>query len=331
MASGKAVKNRGIVLACAMGIGLISWLAVAGDAGDASVLLADMRRAVERLNYRGSVVYLKDQQLESFQVFHSVADGVERERMLSTNTPLREVVRNAQKVTCYFPDTHTVATEARSSRRSILLDIPDDLTQLQGLYRFSLGETEVVAQKTAQLVRIDPRDGYRYGRRLWVDLASKLPLKLELIDDANQSVEQVVFTSISVEPQLPPEALEPSTRTDASWQVKEHQALNADSLQWTLEGVPDGFHMMSYSRLRRSTDNSTVDHIMLSDGLASVSIYVDDMKDDFVVGHPGKVGAINSAARKLDKHLITVIGEVPESTVQAIANGIRQQSSGPTP
>lgn len=331
MASSRAVQKRGIILAWLMGIALIPGLAAAANPDDASGLLADMRRAMGRLNYRGLVVYLKDQQFESFQVFHSVVDGVERERMLSTNTPVREVVRNAQNVTCYFPDTQTVATEARSSRRSILLDIPDDLTRLQGLYSFSLGQTEVVAQKTAQLVRIDPRDGYRYGRRLWIDVASKLPLKLELIDDANQSVEQVVFTSISVEPQLPPEVLEPSTRIDASWQVKEHQALNADSLQWTLEGVPEGFHMMSYSRLQRSSDNSTVDHILLSDGLASVSIYVDDMKDDFVVGHPGKVGAINSAARRLNRHLIIVMGEVPEKTVQAIANGIRRQTFGGAP
>jgi sigma-E factor negative regulatory protein RseB len=328
MAFSRVVQKRGIILAWAMGIALVPGVSGAGGPGDASGLLGEMRHAMGRLNYRGSVVYLKDQQLESFQVFHSVADGVERERMLSTNTPLREVVRNAHKVTCYFPDTRTIATETRSSRHSILLDIPDDLTQLQGLYSFSLGDKEVVAQKSAQLVRIDPRDGYRYGRRLWVDDASKLPLKLELIDDANQSVEQVVFTSLSVEPQLPPEVLEPSTRVDAGWLVKEHQALNADSLRWTLEGVPEGFHMMSYSRLRRSSDSSTVEHILLSDGLASVSIYVDDMKDDFVVGHPGKIGAINSAARRLDAHLVTVIGEVPEKTVQAIANGIRQQSSG---
>jgi len=299
-----------------------------GVAGGAHELLAEMRHAMGRLNYQGSVVYLKDKQIESFQVFHSVSDGVERERMLATNTPMREVVRNAQKVTCYFPDTHTVATDTRSSRRSILLDVPEELEKLGKLYDFTLGDREVIAQKSAQLVRIDPKDGYRYGRRLWIDESSKLPLKMELIDENNQSVEQVVFTAISLEAQLPPSLLEPSTRIDASWQVKEHEALTADSLQWTLEGVPDGFRMMSYSRLRRSTDGGTIDHILLSDGLASVSVYVDDVKDDFIVGFPGKIGAINSFNRRLDNQLITVIGEVPDKTVRAIANGIRQQSSG---
>ena len=295
------------------------------SSADAKEWLAATKQSVSRLNYRGMVAYLKDNRLESLKVFHRVSDGIEQERLLSVNSPMREVVRNAEKVTCYFPDSHSMFVENKSAQQSFLLDLPNDLTELAKHYMLSLGATEHVAQRLARLVSVEPLDDYRYGRRYWVDVVSKLPLKFELIDEHGQTVEQMVFNSLTVEDSMPAEELAPSTQVDASWKVKQNQTLPADSLIWTLEGVPDGFKMVSYTRLKRGRDNRTVDHILLSDGLSSVSIYIDDTKNEFFAVQPRKVGAINSYTRKLNQYLVTVMGEVPAKTVQSIGNGIRQQ------
>jgi sigma-E factor negative regulatory protein RseB len=294
--------------------------------GDAKDWLAATKRSMSQLNYRGMVAYLKDNRIESLKVFHRVSDGIEQERLLSVNSPMREVVRNAEKVTCYFPDSRSMVVENKAVRQSFLLDLPKDLTELTKHYALSLGGGAHVAQRPARLVKVEPLDEYRYGRRFWVDVESKLLLKFELIDEHGQVVEQMVFNSLSVEDSMPAEELAASTQVNASWKVKQHEMLPAESLIWTLEGVPDGFKIVSYTRIKRGRDNRTVDHILLSDGLSSVSIYLDDTLNEFFTVHPRKVGAINSYTRKLDQYLVTVMGEVPAKTVQSIGNGIRQQN-----
>jgi len=295
--------------------------------GDALRWLTDMRQAVIHLNYRGVVAYLKDTHVESFQLFHAFAGGAEQERLVSMNSPLREVVRNAEKVACYFPDTKTVFVENKPPKRSVLLELPEDLAQLSRYYDFKLLTQEYVAQRLSQIVSIEPRDDFRYARRIWVDLESKLPLKFELVGENDRAVEQMMFTTLSIEEAIPPSELNASTKVDAfTWQVHRREGMPLKSLKWALKSVPDGFQMISYTRLIRAPTEHPVEHILLSDGFSSVSIYIDESGNDAVKGHQRKIGAINVHSRKIDRHLITVMGEVPVRTVQAIAGGVHLQA-----
>ncbi len=294
---------------------------------EAKLWLKEARQAASKLNYRGIVSYMKDKQIESLHVFHGVSNGVEQERLLSVNTPMREVIRTADKVTCYYPETKSISIDSKPSRQSLLLDLPDDLAELSKHYTFSLGNVEHVATRPSRLVSIIPKDDLRYGRKLWIDVETKLPLKFEWIDD-QQVVEQFVFNSLSLEKSIPPEELSPSTVVDGTWKTKQHETLPAESLIWTLEGVPDGFHMISYTRLKRGANNRVIDHILLSDGISSISIYIDQLMSEIFTAQPRKIGAINSYTRKLlDKYLVTVMGEAPEKTVQVIGDGIHLQES----
>lgn len=313
------------LLAVAIDVG-----AEAAEPSQAAALgwLTGMQHSVADLNYKGVVAYLKDKQVESFQLFHASKGGVEQERLVSMNSPLREVVRNAERVACYFPDTKTVFVENKPSTRSVLLELPDDLTQLSRYYRVSLQGQEYVARRPSQVVGIEPRDGYRYARRIWMDMDSKLPLKFEMLEEGGQVVEQMVFTSLSIEPSIPREDLDPSFRADTfTWQTSQRETLPLDSLHWTLRDVPEGFQIVSYTRLKRPPNNRSVEHILLSDGFSSVSIYIEEQKGDMVKEHPKKIGAINAYSLKMDDLLITVMGEVPAKTVQVIANGLRYQDT----
>lgn len=288
--------------------------------------LTDMRQAVSELNYKGVVAYLRDKQVDSFQLFHASSAGLEQERLVSINSPLREVVRNAEKVTCYFPDTKTVFVESKPSNRSVLLDIPSDLTQLSRYYRVALEGQETIARRLSQVISIEPRDGYRYARLVWVDTDSKLPLKFEMLDEEGQTVEQMVFTSLSVEQTIPPQELQPSVHADSfAWRTSPKETLPLDSLHWTLQNVPEGFQIVSYTRMKRPPADRPVDHILLSDSFSSVSIYIEEQQGETARERPKKVGAINADSVKINRYLVTVMGEVPAQTVQAIAKGLRHQ------
>lgn len=287
------------------------------------VWLIDMRHAVSQLNYKGVVAYLKDKEVESFQLFHASNAGKEQERLVSMNSPLREVVRDAEKVACYYPDSKTVFVESKPSTRSVLLDMPEDLTQLSRYYRVELKDQQYVARRLSQIVDITPLDDYRYARRIWIDTASKLPLKFEILGEDGQAVEQMVFTSLDLESSIPNSELAPSVPIDQfTRQTSKREALPLDSLYWRLHNVPDGFQIMSYSRLKRPPNDRTVEHILLSDGFSSVSIYVESQKSGPPKEHPKQIGTINAHSVKIDDYLVTVMGEVPAKTVETIANGL---------
>ena len=73
-------------------------------------------------------------------------------------------------------------------------------------------------------------------------------------------------------------------------------------------------------------NDGPVSHVMLSDGMVSVSVYVEyvDKVDqaDATMGM-STMGAMNAYTRGLDAALITVVGEVPAATVEAIALSVR--------
>ena len=65
-------------------------------------------------------------------------------------------------------------------------------------------------------------------------------------------------------------------------------------------------------------------HLVLSDGLASVSVYVES--DPQAEGLEGgtRIGAVHAAGRRISGHQVTVVGEVPLETVEAVLAGIRR-------
>lgn len=290
--------------------------------------LDTMTQAMHTLNYQGTVVYLLGDQVETMNVFHAVDNGVEQERMVSLNDPMREVIRDANKVTCYFPDTRTMIVDYKPSERPFLLSVPDDLHSEDQRYIVNLGVREHVTQRLAQVVSIDPVDNLRYARRIWIDIESKLPLKYEVFNEYGKIIEQMVFTSFSVEEYIPLKFLNAATKMgEFSWQVRNKESIPADRNAWMFKSIPEGFKQVLYTRRKMPASKQPVEHILLSDGFASVSVYVDQFGNKGIEPRQKSLGAINSYSLQIKDHQITVMGEVPAKTVKMIGDGIYFQAN----
>ena len=71
-----------------------------------------------------------------------------------------------------------------------------------------------------------------------------------------------------------------------------------------------------------------VEHLVYTDGVASVSVFVEDVgssKED--LKGPAQIGAANAFTALVDGHQITAVGEVPTDTVRMIARSMERQSS----
>lgn len=289
--------------------------------------LAGMRSAAINLTYQGVVAYIKDQQVDSFKLYHQFSDGQECERLVSMNSPLREVVRSGGNVVRYSADSQQVVVETKPSSRSVLLSLPDDPTTLDRFYRINLREKEYVAGRLSQVIALDARDAYRYTRLLWMRPGPPIcPLRWKCSMKTGSQLNRW-----SLPPSIP---RNPIAKLDlgpsgglksAITKISHRESKPVGSLQWTLNNVPEGFQIVSYSILKRPPVGSAVEHILLSDGFSSVSVYIEQKS-----GHAGhaqrKIGSINVAAVTLGDHMVTVMGEVPQKTVELIADGIRKKS-----
>ena len=72
-----------------------------------------------------------------------------------------------------------------------------------------------------------------------------------------------------------------------------------------------------------SASKKPVQHMVITDGLASVSVFISELDDSqHVYKGAHNKGVINAYARDLNQHQITVVGEVPEGTVKSIGESI---------
>jgi sigma-E factor negative regulatory protein RseB len=89
---------------------------------------------------------------------------------------------------------------------------------------------------------------------------------------------------------------------------------------WQIRWMPVGFKMKNYEQQSMTEEQNVVDHLVYSDGLAMVSVFIEKSKQPsrFIPG-PLKKGALNAYARLANGYQVTAVGEVPQSTVQRMA------------
>jgi sigma-E factor negative regulatory protein RseB len=298
-------------------------------ADDARAWLMKMNQAAHSLNYAGSFVYQHGDQLESMRIWRKVQGELVRERLVSLNGAAREVIRTDQEVRCYLPDENTVVVEyRRAEARSFPSLLPQSLRDLDKNYAISLGQSARVVDRSAQGVTISPRDTYRYGYQLWADKETGLLLKASLVDDKGQVIEQFMFTSVDLGGTIPDSAFEP--RDDGKnyvWYREDKDSAPSASAkkQWTVKRLPPGFTLSMHMTRMIPNRKTPVEHMIYSDGLAVVSVFVeklDDVATPADVGDVLHIGAMHARGRIIDAHQVTVVGEVPAATVDLMGESV---------
>ena len=335
-----------VLVLCASGLGLSAPSAfsntqkpttISGEAADVTPaeLIDSMSLAVHNLNYQGTFVHAQGTSLTSMQIIHSSDGEDEYERLISLDGEAREVIRNNSLVTCIWPGTESVVV-TKAKPRDLLPKIDSSLTS-DMRYSFSFGAPDRVVGRDTHVVNVIPSDGFRYGYRFWIDVETNMLLRSMLLDDSVDPVEQVIFTQIeyldSVDNSLfdivgsdrhagSLSWLEPQT-ADANDKAARQQSEQADRVSFS--SLPNGYSKVSETYSPTPINKGPVSHVMLSDGMASVSVYVE------YVGHEdqqnvslgwSRMGAMNAYTIGTDKALITVVGEVPKDTVEAIAAAV---------
>ena len=288
--------------------------------------LERMMSSVQQLNYQGTFIYLHDDQLESMRIVHSVEDKRVRESLTSLNGHPREVVRDDDLVTCVIPESNQVSVDRRPPTDKFLNLLPEGLSQLEQHYDFHLLDLSRIANRQARVVTIAPKDSLRYGYRFYLDTETGLPLKSDLINELGQVVEQTMFTELEVGKA----EINDLSRRESLFTYRlqnnadaEHQPEDDVVNRWDFQRLPSGFKLTIKHYLPDPQGAAPIEQYVFSDGLGSLSVFVEHDKQQDGLNGASRLGAINAWGGQVQGFQVTAVGEVPAVTLLGVVQGMQ--------
>lgn len=299
-------------------------------------LLRRVELAVNNSSYRGTLLRSFDGRLETMHVVHRNDNGVVREKLIAMDGEGREIIRNGDELLCIFPRRRIVLIESAAGSSNSFVRLPAAVTEIDNFYDFSLRGQERIANRKALLFVVAPRDGFRYGHRLWVDAKTLLPLRMQLVSDNSRIVEEVRFTDVEIDIEIGDEAFTSAIdTTDFKWirgaslqQGVGADVADADSISlapqemvaWPEEQAA-GFRLSAARRQTTDEQGRVSQQLVFTDGLASVSVFLESRPEQagsVNAEMQSRLGAAHSYQRSVGSRTVTVVGEVPAKTVRLL-------------
>ena len=308
--------------------GVLGSLLTAGSAlaqvDAAAQVLQRIQEAARTLDYEGVFAYQQNGQMQSFRITHRF-DGVnEDERLEVLDNAQREFFRHNDAVRCLIPDRKTVLIEPKRQARfpALLMSDPVEFSLYYDMRRSE--DPGRVAGRSCVKLDIVPKDDLRPQFRLCADEKTGLLLKAQVLEASGRVSQQVAFTLVQIGQSIDDSVFVPPWNTD-DWKVinREHIAIDLDSLGWKYT-VPSGYKVSQQAR-RIFQDGREVDQIILTDGLASISIFIEPYQENLSQHHsagPRHMGSVNLFGKRVEDSWVMIVGEVPAVTIQIVADSI---------
>jgi len=297
--------------------------------------LQRMHAGARQRNYVGTfVVSAPGGDLSSARIWH-VRDGDHQiERIEALSGPQRSTFRRNRNVVTFLPEAKVVKVEKRENL-DLFPNLPDKTDSSIGdFYDVRAIGKDRVAGFDADVVQLVPHDGLRFGYRIWSERRTGLVVKLQTVDSESRVVEQSAFSELQLDAPVKAQALAQMMANTSGYRIEklELERTTAQDEGWTLSVPVAGFKPRSFFRRptagsEKSKQDATTVQWTFSDGLASVSLFI-ERYDASRAPRDGvlTIGATNAIRRRLPEPAsdwwLTAVGEVPQQTLNAFAQSL---------
>ena len=292
--------------------------------------LLRMHEASRRRAYIGTLVVSSGGSMASAKVWH-VCDGQQQmERVESlTGTP-RSTFRRNDEVVTFSPQSRVAVAEKREALGLFPHLLKSVDAAIEQHYSASVQGSERVAGFEADIVQLAPRDGLRFGYRIWSEKRTGLVVKLQTLDAQERMLEQVAFSELQLDAPVSMDKLSRMMGNTEGYKVETPALVKTTAAAegWRLAQDVPGFRAMSCYRRPSASGKGAVQWVF-SDGLASVSVFIESY-DPRRHGQEGQqaLGATHALVRRLtsgsSSWWLTFVGEVPAQTLQMFAQGLER-------
>lgn len=267
---------------------------------DAEKWLERINPAVVNHNYKGVLVLVQGNAIETLSVDHRMSNGEENLVLRTLSGAPRELIKRGSSVrTDALPNSPATATRLAASQTSFSQFANAGNNKW---YNVKLADKARIAGRPTQRIDIIPEDKWRYGYRLWLDEETGLPLKILTLDERGQSVEQMMFTQIQI---------------SAVSKIMAANKPKAVDLPKSPFKEVKGFQLIAKSTKANSS------HYLFSDGIASLSLYVEasPLKERAQMRKDAVSGLIFGNG----KTRYVVVGKAPLETLERLLNAASKE------
>lgn len=305
----------------------------AAQAPEVRAWLMRIHDAASHRNFQGTFVVSGAGAVSSARIAHFFEGPNQYERSESLDGQARYVFRHNDLVHTVWPGARVVMVEQRRLMASFpaLLQAGDD--RIVDFYDVHPEGVERVAGRVANVLWVKPKDGYRYGYRLWADQATGLLLRSDVLGERSEVLETSAFSDvvIGVKPQ-PDSVTQPMKRLEGYRVIKPVMTpTRLDTEGWALAVPAPGFRQVSCVKRPMESLNAEpgerarpqVLQVIYSDGLTYVSVFIEPFDARRHTGQSlASVGPTRTLTRQHGDSWLTVVGDVPPATLRVFAMGL---------
>jgi sigma-E factor negative regulatory protein RseB len=298
--------------------------------------LLRIHEAASRQNFQGTFVVTGGGAVSSARIAHYCEGKNQFERSESLDGQARFIYRHNELVQTVWPASRVAMVEQRSLPASFpaLLQAGDD--RIVDFYDVHPQGVDRVAGYEARVLLVKPKDGYRYGYRLWADQASGLLLRADVLGERGDVLETSAFSevTIGVKPQ-PESVLQPMKKLDGFRVLR--PVLTPTRLEaegWSVRQPAPGFRQVSCLKrpmegtglVDKSSAEPQVLQTIYSDGLTYVSLFIEPFNPQrHTRPMLASVGATQTLMQQQGDWWITVVGDVPPATLRTFARELERR------
>ncbi|MDE0926233.1 MAG: MucB/RseB C-terminal domain-containing protein [Methylophilaceae bacterium] len=277
--------------------------------------------AARELNYEGQFSYVNGDNARKVEVKHMNYGGHEVARNIVLDKSRREVYSQGDDIVIFQPTNKNVMIKKRRGKNLFPAMLPTDLSVIKGNYNAFLVGTEYVAEREAAIIELVPKDAYRYRYKIWADTQLGLILKMTLLDSDANILEQIHFDKLSMLNSKNLNWFQPKIEMDKEYVTEQFNLMKRVDNDLIVTNLPVGYQQIDH--IQRTKNGNTVDQLVFSDGIGSVSIFIEPMTKGkrLKKGHM-PMGSTNMCAEVIEGRQVIVVGEVPAVTVQSIAKAV---------
>ena len=288
--------------------------------------------ASKRLAYAGTFVMSSGGTISSAKVWHVCEGNQQMERVENLSGAPRATFRHNDQVVTFMPDQKLVRSETRES-----MGLFPDLLQsadhrISDFYKVRREGVDRVAGLDSDVVVLAPKDSMRFGYRVWTEQKRGLVVKMQTLDTSGRVLEQAAFSELQIDAPIRMSQLMEMMGKVEGYRVEKSPLLRttASAEGWAMKVPVAGFKSMNcYKRpagVSGGASRSEALQWIFSDGLASVSVFVEPFERQRHEKETSlSLGATQTLTRQMGDFWVTVMGEVPMTTLRLFANNLERR------
>lgn len=307
---------------------------------EAEQLLKRMANAMQTTNYEGLLLHMRGGEARSMRVFHRFdTQRGEREHLLSLDGKPFEVLHDSGGCTCVWPQSRLmVIGQSPAFNGRLSAQRFAEAGSLSAFYSISRQGHARIGGIACRLVRLEPKDAYRFGYRLCIHEPSALLLNLEVFD-GERRLELNQFTQLRVRKDDEADDMRLFTDVEGFRIVEDKRGASSELNQaefqatWFANQLPPGYVLRSAAMRSNPRPHSEKDKLLeqliFSDGLGSVSVFIEPLGNDeqaagaLGADKPHPRGVMQRVVRDVAGYRLTAVGDAPEAAMRMLLDNMQ--------